>query len=75
MTVPVTIKWNVVPEADRYTVYVQPGGGHITALETVNPSVIIQIPENTPTLVYITYRQGDLESITCEEMHVYIRRW
>jgi hypothetical protein len=73
--VPVVIEWDAVDDADRYAVYVQPEGGPVVEAETTKPRITIQVPTNTPTLVYVTSRQGQLESISSEEMRVYVTRW
>jgi hypothetical protein len=75
VTVPVTIEWDAVEDADRYAVYVQPEGGPVIESETIKPRTVIRVPTNTPTLVYVTSRQGQLESISSEEMHVYVTKW
>lgn len=73
--IPVRIAWDAVPGADRYAVYVHPDGHVGNDFETVSPSTVVQVPENTMTLIYVTSRQGLLESISSEEMHVYASRW
>lgn len=75
MTVPIAIEWDAVEDADRYAVYVQPDGGPCIETETVKPRIIIQVPANIQTLVYVTSRKGQLESISSAEMRVYVTRW
>jgi hypothetical protein len=73
--VPISIAWDVVPDADRYAVYVCPEGGPCAETETDKPAIVVQVPVQVQTLIYVTSRQGQLESISSEKMHVYVTRW
>lgn len=75
MKVPVRIAWDAVPDADRYAIYVQPEGDPFQEFETTKTSVVLAVPERRETLVYVTSRQGPLESIGSEEMRLYTARW
>jgi hypothetical protein len=75
VTVPIAIEWDAVDDADRYAVYVRSEGGPCIETETVKPRITVQVPVNIQTLVYVTSRNGQLESISSEEMHVYVTRW
>lgn len=73
--IPLKIAWDEVPEADRYVVYLQPEGGDFTETETTRNEAVVSVQERRRTLVYVTSRQGQLESIGSEEMHLYTVRW
>jgi hypothetical protein len=75
MKIPVRIAWDAVPDADRYVVYAQPEGGDFAEIETPETSIVLAVPERRETLVYVTSRQGQLESIGSEEMRLYTARW
>lgn len=73
--IPVKIEWDKIPEADHYVVYYQPEGDDFTEVETVETSIVLHLPERRFTLVYVSYREGQLENIASEEMAIYPTRW
>ena len=74
-TIALRVAWDGSPDADRYAVYVRPVGGHFSEYETKETSIVLQIPEGQPTDIYVSSRQGALENISSEEIHVYVTRW
>jgi hypothetical protein len=74
-TIPVRIAWNAADGAERYAVYVQAEGCPCQEHDTASTAIVLAIPERKQTLVHITSRQGAMESISSEEMHLYTARW
>lgn len=73
--VPVQIEWDVVADADRYGIIVMPEGGHCQEIETTDTRIIVKVPANTTTLIYVTSMRGQLVSLSPAQMHVYVSRW
>lgn len=73
--VPVLIEWDAVSDADRYGVIVKPEGADCKDVETTDHCIIVKIPINTMTLIYVTSMRGQLVSLPSEQMHIYVSRW
>ena len=73
--VPVLIEWDAVSDADRYGVIVKPEGADCKDVETTDHRIIVKIPINTMTLIYVTSMRGQLVSLPSEQMHIYVSRW
>jgi hypothetical protein len=73
--VPVLIEWDAVADADRYGVIVKPEGADCRESETTDPRIIVRIPTNRMTLVYVTSMRGQLVSLSPAQMQVYVSRW
>lgn len=73
--VAVKIAWDKSPDADRYAVYVRSNDGPFAEHETRETSVVLQIEEQQPTEVHVASRQGDQETISSEELRLYVTHW
>ena len=74
-TIAVRIAWDESADADCYAVYVRPQGGQFSEYVTKDTSIVLQIAERKPTDIYVSSRQGNLENISSEEIHVFVTRW
>jgi hypothetical protein len=73
--IPTRIQWDAVPDADRYVVYVQVEGCEFNTFEIFDTSIVLGLPPNKAIVIFVCSRQGQLENIDSDSMHVYATRW